>query len=92
MFCLITSSKLPANNLNFYLRWRWWDRIQATFLNLFYFTNIIYRKNFSISWISLGNYILLNVFLAIAVDNLSTEEDDEGEAPDEEKVNKQTNK
>jgi hypothetical protein len=32
-----------------------------------------------------GNYILLNVFLAIAVDNLSTEEDDEGEAPDEEK-------
>ena len=41
---------------------------------------------------SLGNYILLNVFLAIAVDNLSTEEDDEGEAPDEEKVNKQTNK
>ena len=37
-----------------------------------------------------GNYILLNVFLAIAVDNLSTEEDDggdgdgsEGESSDE---------
>ena len=28
----------PAHNLNFQWRWRWWDRIQATFLNLFYFT------------------------------------------------------
>ena len=26
----------PTNNLNFY--WRWWDRIKAIFLNLFYFT------------------------------------------------------
>ena len=26
----------PANNLNFYCRWRWWDQI---FLNIFYFTN-----------------------------------------------------
>ena len=37
MFCLITSSKLSANNLNFHWRRRWWDRIQAIFLNLFYF-------------------------------------------------------
>ena len=28
----------PANNLNFHWRQRWWDRIQAIFLNLFYFT------------------------------------------------------
>ena len=28
----------PANNLNFHWRWRWWDRIQAIFFNLFYFT------------------------------------------------------
>ena len=28
----------PANNLNFPWRWMWWDPIQATFLNLFYFT------------------------------------------------------
>ena len=28
----------PANNLNFHWRWRWWDPIQAFFLNLFYFT------------------------------------------------------
>ena len=31
-----------------------------------------------------GNYILLNVFLAIAVDNLSTEDDDGGEEVKEE--------
>ena len=28
----------PTNNLNFHWRWRWWDQIQAIFLNLFYFT------------------------------------------------------
>ena len=38
MFCLITSSKLSHNNLNFHWSWRWWDRIHAIFLNLFYFT------------------------------------------------------
>ena len=27
----------PAHNLNFHWRWRWWDQIQATFQNLFYF-------------------------------------------------------
>ena len=30
--------KLPASNLSFHQSWRWWDWIQATFLNLFYFT------------------------------------------------------
>ena len=38
MFCLINSSKLSANNLNFHWRRRWWDRIQAIFLNLIYST------------------------------------------------------
>ena len=28
----------PVDNLNCHWRWRWWDRIQAIFLNLFYFT------------------------------------------------------
>ena len=28
----------PTHNLNFNRRWRWWDRIQATFWNIFYFT------------------------------------------------------
>ena len=36
MFCLITSSKLSCQNLNFLWRWRWWDKIQAIFLKLFY--------------------------------------------------------
>ena len=41
MFCLITllpQVNFPAHNLNFHWRWRWWDRIHAIFLNLFYFT------------------------------------------------------
>ena len=33
-FCLHT---FPTHNLNFLQRWRWWDRIQAIFSNLFYF-------------------------------------------------------
>ena len=39
MFCLITWSKIycQCNDLNFHWRWRWWDRIQAIFLNIFYF-------------------------------------------------------
>ena len=40
MFCCITSSKLPAINLNFHWRWGWWDWIQAIFLNLFYFRKL----------------------------------------------------
>ena len=34
MFCLYTSSKLSAHNLNFRWSWRWWDWIQPTFKNL----------------------------------------------------------
>ena len=37
-FALLPQVNFPANNLNFYWRWRWWDWIQAIFLNLFYFT------------------------------------------------------
>ena len=36
-FCPITSNKLSRQYLNFHRRQRWWDRIQAIFLNLFYF-------------------------------------------------------
>ena len=43
MFCLYTSSKLYRQNLNFHSRWRWWDRIQAIFLNLFYFKRILWN-------------------------------------------------
>ena len=36
-FALLPKLNFPANNLNFHWRWGWWDRIQAIFLNLFYF-------------------------------------------------------
>ena len=35
---ILPQVNFPANNLNFHWRWRWWDQIQAIFLNLFYFT------------------------------------------------------
>ena len=41
-FALLPQKNFPANNLNFHWSWRWWDRIQAIFLNLFYFkTNVL---------------------------------------------------
>ena len=43
LFTLIT-----ANNLNFYWRWRWWNRIPAIFLNHFYFTT--YLKEVILGW------------------------------------------
>ena len=37
-FAFTPQANFPAHNLNSHTRWRWWDRIQAIFLNLFYFT------------------------------------------------------
>ena len=39
-FAFLHQVNLLANNLNFHWRWRWWDRIQTIFLNLFYFTKL----------------------------------------------------
>ena len=36
-FALLPQVNFPAINLNLYWRWRWWDQIQAIFLNLLYF-------------------------------------------------------
>ena len=36
-FSLLLQVYFPDNNLNFHWRWRWWDQIQAIFLNLYYF-------------------------------------------------------
>ena len=44
MFCLLPQVNFPTNNLNFDQRWRWWNRIQAIFLNLFYFILSISRS------------------------------------------------
>ena len=35
-------ANFPAHNLNLHWRWRWWDCIQAIFLNLFYVTSWLY--------------------------------------------------
>ena len=35
MFCLVTQVNFPTNHL--YFHWRWWDWIQAIYLNIFYF-------------------------------------------------------
>ena len=41
-FALLPQVNFPTNSLNFHWGWRWWDRIQPIFLNLFYFTNIFF--------------------------------------------------
>ena len=38
-FALLPQVNFPANSLNFHWRRRWWDRIQAIFLNIFYFNH-----------------------------------------------------
>ena len=45
-FALLPQVNFPANNLNFYLRWRWWDQIKDIFLNLFYFN--VWRTNLAL--------------------------------------------
>ena len=38
-FALLPQVNFFANNLNFHLSWRWWDPMQAIFLNIFYFNS-----------------------------------------------------
>ena len=42
-FAFTPQANFPTHNLNFHWRWRWWDQIQATFINLFYFTWYLHR-------------------------------------------------
>ena len=37
-FAFTYQANFPIHNLNFHWRWRWLDRMQVIFLNLFYFT------------------------------------------------------
>ena len=46
-FALLHQVNFPANNLNLYWSWRWWDQIQAIFLNLFYFTFYLFFRIWS---------------------------------------------
>ena len=38
-FAFTPQATFSASNLSFHWRWRWWDRIQATFYLFFYFIN-----------------------------------------------------
>ena len=49
-FAFTFKANFPMHNLNFYWRLRWWNRIQATFWNLFYF---IKRNTFSLYLVDL---------------------------------------
>ena len=43
-FAFTTQANFPMHNLNFHWSWRWWDQIQATFKNLFYFMARVISK------------------------------------------------
>ena len=65
-FALFPQVNFHTQNLNFHWIWRWWDQIQAIFLNLFYFTIHLqvtlqqatwkitkYKRTFLLNWIFL---------------------------------------
>ena len=62
-FALLPQVNFHANSLNFHSRWRWWDQIQAIFLNLFYF-NLEFTYETGISGASLW---LLECYLMISI-------------------------
>ena len=47
---LLPQANFPTHNLNFHWRRRWWDWIQAIFLNFFYFTH--QSCNVKICWLT----------------------------------------
>ena len=56
-FAFTPQANFPAHILNFHWRWRWWDRMQAIFLNLFYFTDSYFF------WSTWSSSILEIIFL-----------------------------
>ena len=51
-FALSPQVNFPGDNLNFHWRQRWWDQIQAIFLNLFYFTYLTSIPHLGVIYIS----------------------------------------
>ena len=58
-FAFTPQANFPIHNLNFHWSWRWWDWIQATFQNLFYFIQNCddfflkvtgFKRNFDVFW------------------------------------------
>ena len=58
-FALLPQLNFPTNNLNFHWRWRWWDQIQAIFLNLLYFRHFhnesLAFTDLACVWLTLSN-------------------------------------
>ena len=60
-------ANFPVHDLNFHWRWRWWDQIQATFQNLFYFTmcytfKMCRNKQFYIAAKPVRNKLCMHVY------------------------------
>ena len=76
-FALLPQVNFPSHNLNSHWRWRWWDRIQAIFLNLSYFNKSMIAKRvlhitdhicslfYRIVSISFGNHEMVSSELVI---------------------------
>ena len=56
-FAFTPQANFPVSNLNFHWWWRWWDRIQATFSNLFYFILWFVKKGWNKKWA----YLMISV-------------------------------
>ena len=61
---LLPRVNFPANNLNFHWRWRWWDQIQAIFLNIFYFTSSFLCCFLSSFWFYFSMSLLFSFLLS----------------------------
>ena len=59
---LSSQVNFPANNLKFHWRWRWWDLIQAIFLNLSYFALKMNSKIFTKKYEKTQNNLLQPIF------------------------------
>ena len=69
-FALSPQVIFPANNLNFHCRWRWWDQIQSTFLNLFYFTGKrLPLGSYNLTWASFHNQCFQKLIKVMTVDS-----------------------
>ena len=62
-FAFTPQGNFPTQNLNFHWRWRWWARIQAIFLNLFYFKQICSWKKYIRTCANSAVHILWSVYI-----------------------------
>ena len=59
-FAFTPQANFLAHNSNFYWKWRWWDWIQAIFLNLFYFT--VLKIFMGLALVNFQKYWLLRAY------------------------------